>query len=204
MRRLVALFVLSAVVACGGRESNDIDAESPDASFDIDAHWGECCDRTQGGLGRPCTTAEIAATEAGVDYQRFPCGPSRYCGLDVQAGGLPFVGCCGHKALQASSAEIDLGCPPWPGEVEASWGDCCYQGSAPDGSVRYGGVRGPCPVDTPYPHTQCSANRYCGRSPDSGLDSGFAQACCGDRSNDQGTIEASGVDPDCVPQYWEP
>jgi hypothetical protein len=207
------LLVLVAVAACGGREVVDVDAETPDASFDIDAHWGECCDRVSGGLGRPCTAAEI---EAGP-YAWYQCPAWAYCGLQLDPFGInpPEIGCCGNKAVGPLNAfaEVQRGCPPWPGEVEASWGDCCYNQPPLDGGFAVvGGVRGACPPDG-LSHTQCSTNQYCGApfggyyvydgGPDFDAgDLGFR--CCGDRNQDEGTMFASGLDPTCPPVYWKP
>ena len=200
---LLFSMLLLAATACGGREQQDIDAAIPDASYDLNVHFGECCDRLLGGLGRPCTAAEI---EAGPT-QRFECPPQEYCGLVPGADSLPAeITCCGGKVPPAlnSGQAVDVGCVPWPGGLEAAWGDCCYHASYPDGGdggMRWGGVPGLCPESTPYVHQQCSPNQYCGLGP--APDGGPGQRCCGDRSQDHGTIDSSGLDPDCTPQYWQ-
>ena len=204
MKRAAVLALAFAAAACGGRESPDVDAAPNDASYDLDAHWGECCDRTKGGLGRPCTGNELD----GGNVEQVQCPANTYCGLYLDTTGLnpPDVECCGDRGDPPipGYSGVDESCPPWPQAVEASWGDCCYQAEphGPDaGLIPAGGAIGPCPKDATYPHVQCSQNQYCGLGPSDG--STPYQQCCGDHSQDQGTINASGLDPNCMPEYWQ-
>lgn len=200
------LFIAAAVCGCGGREASDFDAQTPDASYDLNVHFGECCDRTLGGLGRPCTEAEIEAGPA----QRFACPSFQYCGISPADDNLPAeITCCGDQVPPAenSGAGVPLGCPPWPGGVDVAWGDCCY--NLPDAAgpnrpyTPFGGVPGACPADASTPHNQCPLNQYCGKSAGPDADPFEPWHCCGDRTKDQGTVDQNGVDPNCPPQFWE-
>jgi len=194
----LAVVLFSLLTACG-RLADDGDAGTDaniDASYDIDAHWGECCDRKLGGLGRACTATEI---EAGPEVF-WQCPKNAYCGIEPPDPVKHFSGnitCSGSGPPPAGLPWVNaVPWPPWPGGLEATWGDCCFFES---GSP-FGGWVGSCPADASAPHVQCSPNQYCGVYVN-GAGDGGAQ-CCGDRSNDEGTLQASGLDPACMPRYW--
>jgi len=195
---MMKLLTLSLLFLACGRVAEDVDAAVVDASYDYNlaSHWGECCDRKVGGLGRPCTASEL---EAGPEVFVQCSAGAQYCGIEPPDPSHAFPGritCCGHGSVPSdapSGFAVEDGCPPWPGGVEASWGDCCYS----DPGKLSGGVIGPC-TDASSPHVQCSSNQYCGPF---FVDAG-ASRCCGDRSKDQGTLEQSGLDVACMPKYW--
>jgi hypothetical protein len=199
MTRAIHAFALLAAAACGGRQTDNVDAQAVDASYDLDAHWGECCNTTLGGLGRACTPQEI---EAGVGEQ-YQCPQTMYCGLQIDPyGDPPTVTCCGTRQPSTPYAQVDVGCPPWPSANKVSWGECCYSAPRDAATAPYGGSPGTCPADASTPHVQCSANQYCGLPADDGGGPTTPQRCCGDRTMDKGTLDASGLDPQCMPQYW--
>jgi len=194
-----------AAAACGGELRIDVDAG--DASFDVNAHWGECCDQQHGGLGSgsSCLDAGYTFIDSGVPgtgsfIGAMQCLPNQYCGVRLSDPQL--ASCCGHMLPVPEnpprSDEIDQDCPPFPGFVDRHWGECCYthdNGTNPFiDAAASGGIPGACAPNVASPGIQCPSNQYCGQ------DFTAAQTvirCCGDRTEELGTPGSSGLDPSC-------
>jgi hypothetical protein len=214
---IIRLWCLLAATACGGEVVGpDASTGAPVPAIDLTSHWGECCSVfSQGGLGMPCVDAGDDGSALSLTIQ---CDFDQYCGLMLRPMRTAQFDCCGSKERWQEGLPGLLGsgagtqCVPWPAAatvghqyIDHHWGECCYTdlgagipgACSPDADTSHSDFgQGGLPWDASSPHIQCSSDQYCGWVNGGGPG---GTACCGSRAEDQGTPQASGMDPSCPP-----
>ncbi len=117
----IFIYLTCELAACGGELKADVDA----TTFDLDAHWGECCYFDKGPT--PYCPSDAQFGGGGLPNGWYRCEDWQYCGVprdcpnthgpnpECHSGLFPVYACCGsgNTPTHPGPTTVPEGSPDW-------------------------------------------------------------------------------------------